>query len=413
MWLRPQTPEAMAPLLQPRRYKGLKGGRGGAKSHFFAGYLVADTTRQHIRAACLREVQKTIKESVKQTIEDKIDLLGVRPRFRITDKEIVYPKTDSVYIFRGLQNHTATSIKSLEGYNRGLYEEAQSLSKRSLEIATPTFRIAGSEQWFAWNPDLDTDPVDKFFSNNEGDQDFICRHVNYYDNPWFPDDLRRDMERDRKRDSDKYEHVWLGGYRRNSDAQVFKNWRVEYFDTPRSARLLLGADWGFSVDPTVLVSMFIDGRTLFIDREVYGVGINIDETPRFFDTIDPDWTPQRVYDRSWKSIARKLQITADSSRPDTISYMQRHGFPNMRAAVKGPGSLEDGVEFLKSFDIVVHPRCTHVRQELRLYSYETDKKTGEVLARLQDKKNHTIDSVRYAIESVRHNSTTTQEELRI
>jgi phage terminase large subunit len=346
--------------------------------------LIEDTVSQHIRAACLREVQNTIKDSVKQLLEDKIRKLGQERAFTITDQEIRGPN-DSLFIFRGLQNHTATSIKSLEGFNRALVEEAQTISQRSLEILTPTFRT-GSELWFAWNRTDPKDPVDKLFRENEGDPDFISVKVNYSDNPWFPEELRRDMERDKRRDPEKYAHVWLGEYQRKSEARVFRNWQIKEFESPPDARFYYGADWGFSVDPTVLVRAWIKDRNLYVDQEAWQVGCEIDKTPALFDLI--------AGSRHWP-------ITADSSNPQSISYMSKHGFPNIKPSVKGPGSVEEGVEFLKGYDIIVHPRCKHVIDELTLYSYEVDKQTGDVLPKLADKKNHTIDSLRYAVEGVR------------
>lgn len=374
---------------------------------------------QHTRAACVREVQNSIKDSVKQLIEDSISRFGVEDQFKITEREIVCPRTDSLAIFRGLQNHTATGLKSLEGFNRGWYEESQSLSKRSVETAVPTFRTPGTEQWFSWNPDKETDPVDTFFRENAEDPNFVCVTVNYYDNPWFPDDLRVDMERDRARDPEKYGHVWLGGYRKNSDAQVFRNWKVERFDAPPPGTpLYFGADWGMTIDPTVLVCCFLIDRTLYVWREVWEVGCGIDRRGALFDRIDPDWSPKRGSDTGWKSIARKYQITADSAEPQTIDYLKRHGFPRIQAAVKGPNSVEEGVSFLQSCDIVVHPDCkfggvSHVADELTLYSYKTDKKSGQILPELEDKKNHTIDALRYALEAVRRARTTKVQELRL
>jgi phage terminase large subunit len=425
------TLRQFVPLLAPRRFKGARGGRAGAKSHFFGERAIEDMFAEHNRFACLREVQNSIKDSVKQLLEDKINRFGLQSEFKITEREIVCPATESLAIFRGLQNHTATSIKSLEGFNRVWYEEAQSLSKRSLEIAVPTFRVAGSEQWFSWNPDQETDPVDKFFADNvetfntpagafgrrnrgEGDPDFVCVHVNHDQNPWMSDDMRRDMERDRQRDPDKYGHIWLGGYRKNSEARVLRNWRVERFDRPAAnVPLYGGGDWGFSVDPTVMLLMFIVGRTLYIWREVWAIGCEIDRTPALFDKIDPDWTPAKAKDPTWRSLARRVPIVADSARPETIAYMQSHGFPMMKPAIKGAGSVEDGVEFLKSYDIVVHPDCVHTIDELTLYSYVIDKKTGEVTTVLEDKKNHTIDSARYGLENVRRASNASHEELRL
>lgn len=407
------TPRAFLPLLGKQRFQGAKGGRGGAKSRFFADLLVEDMISQHTRAACVREVQNSIKDSVKQLIEDSIRRFGVSHRFKITDREIVCPSTDSLAIFRGLQNHTATSIKSLEGFNRPWYEEAQSLTKRSLELAIPTFRTPGTQQRFSWNPDLPTDPVDTFFRENKDDPDFVCVEVNYPDNPWFPEDLRKDMERDRQRDPDKYGHIWLGGYRKNSESRVFRNWKTESFEPAPGTQFYLGADWGFSIDPTVCVMCYIIGRTLYVWREVYEHQCGIDRRPALFDKIDPEWTAARAKDPSWKSLARRLPITADSSEPQTIDYMQRNGFPRMRPAIKGPNSVEEGVTFLQSYDIVVHPQCRHVVDEMTMYSHKVDKKTGEISSELEDKKNHCVDSLRYALENVRRAVTASSQELRI
>lgn len=408
------TPRAFVPLLGNNRFQGAKGGRGGAKSRFFADLLIEDMISQHTRAACVREVQNSIKDSVKQLLEDSIQRFGVGHRFKITEREITCPSTDSLAIFRGLQNHTATSIKSLEGFNRPWYEEAQSLTKRSLELAIPTFRTPGTQQRFSWNPDLPTDPVDTFFRENAGDPDFVCVEVNYPDNPWFPEDLRKDMERDRVRDPDKYGHIWLGGYRKNSEARVFRNFKVASFDPPPAGTVLLGGgDWGFSVDPTVGLICFIVGRTLYIWREVWEIGCEIDRTPALFDKLDPDWTPQRAKDPTWRSLARRIPIIADSARPETISYMQRNGFPRMQAAIKGPGSVEDGVTFLQSYDIVIHPQCRHTADEFALYSFKIDKKTGAITNELEDKDNHGIDTSRYAVENVRRAVTSSSQELRI
>jgi phage terminase large subunit len=380
-----QTPRAFLPLLKPARYKGAKGGRGSGKSHFFGELAVEEAVTGHVRFACLRETQTSIKDSVKQLVEDKIRKLGVEHLFRITETEIRGPN-DSLFIFKGLQNHTAASIKSLEGFNRAWIEEAQTISQRSLDIATPTFRTPGAEMWFSWNPNHANDPVERLFSDNQGDPDFVCVEANYRDNPWFWDTaLAKDMERDKARDPEKYQHVWGGGYQTSSEARVFRNWKVEAFETAPGSEFRFGADWGFSVDPTVLVRCYLDGRTLYVDQCAWEVGCEIDKTPALFDQIEG---------------ARKWTITADSARPETVSYMRRQGF-RIVPAIKGPGSIEDGIEFLKSFDIVVHPRCQHVADELTRFSFKTDSLTGEILPVLEDKDNHTIDALRYALEALR------------
>jgi len=403
--LRIPTPRAFVPLLKPSRYKGAFGGRGSGKSHFFAERLVeecvADPTT---RAVCVREIQKSLDQSVKQLLEDKIAALGVGDFFEVLDTEIHVldeaGKRSGLIIFQGMQNHTADTIKSLEGYRIAWVEEAQSLSQRSLNLLTPTLRAKGAEIWFSWNPKKETDPVDVFMRSPDAanDDDIICIEVNYTDNPWFHEtSLAGDMERDKRRDPDKYAHIWLGAYERSTEARVFRNWQVKAFDTPADAVFRMGADWGFAVDPTVLVRGFIGrwdgdqavcdpkGRVLFVDAEAYKIGCEIDATPALFDQIDG---------------ARKWTITADSSRPETVSYMRRKGF-RIVPAIKGQGSVEDGIEFLRSFDIVVHPRCKHTADELALYSFKQDPLTNEVLPVLEDKNNHVIDALRYALEALR------------
>ena len=353
------------------------------------------------RAVCIREVQKSLEQSVKRLLEDKIQALGVGSYFRVLENKIECPG-DGLIIFQGMQNHTADSIKSLEGYDVGWVEEAQSQSQRSLDLLRPTIRKPGSELWFSWNPDSPKDPVDALLRGESLPTNAIVVEANWRDNPWFPDVLREEKDWDQSRDPDKYAHIWLGGYQRNSEARVFRNWRVEEFDTPDTARLFFGADWGFSVDPTVLVRCFVEGRRLYVDQEVYKVGCEIDDTPALFagdDTRRPaHWENRRSY--SGIEGATRWRITADNARPETISYMQKRGF-NITPAIKGKGSVEDGIEFLKSFDIIVHPRCKHLIDELSLYSFKVDDKTGEVLPVLEDKDNHVVDSLRYAIEAER------------
>ena len=385
--LRIETPRWAVPLFQPARYKAAHGGRGSGKSHFFAEMLIEEhIMNPNRRTVCVREVQKSLAQSVKRLLEDKIEKLGVQSAFIVQETVIKSAHGSGMIIFQGMQNHTSDSIKSLEGYDCAWVEEAQSLSQRSLDLLRPTIRKEGSELWFTWNPSQDTDPVDQLLRGDRPPPDATVIEVNYKDNPWFPDVLKAEMEYDRGRDYEKYEHVWLGKYLQNSSTRVFKNWTVEDFETPSDATLRFGADWGFATDPTVLIRCFIEGRTLYVDHEAYMVGCEIVNTPELFFQI-----PE----------AEKWPIVADSARPETISYMRSHGFPKIMAAVKGPKSLEEGVEWLKSYDIVVHPRCQHTIDELTMYSYKKDALTDAVLPVLEDKDNHLIDALRYACESVR------------
>ncbi len=379
------VPRAFKPLLEPARYKGAHGGRGSGKSHFFAEMLIAKCLQEKTDAVCVREVQKSLAQSVKKLLELKIHALQVADRFDIKQDFIGTPYGGRI-IFQGMQNHTADTIKSLEGYDVAWVEEAQTLSQRSLDLLRPTIRKEGSELWFSWNPNAETDPVDVLLRGESPPPGSIVIQANYRDNPWLPDVLKAEVDYDQRRDPDKFAHVWLGGYQRNSEARVFRNWRIDEFEAPAGTVFRLGADWGFAVDPSVLIRCHLDGRLMYVDYEAYMVGCEIDQLPELFDGV-PD--------------ARKWFITADSARPETISYMRKHGYPKINAAIKGAKSLEEGVEFLKSFDIIVHPRCTHLIDELTMYSYEVDDLTGKVLPKLKDKDNHVIDALRYACEGVR------------
>lgn len=381
------TPEWALPLLEPARYKGAHGGRGSGKSHFFAEAMIeAHIMDPASRSVCVREVQRSLAQSVKRLLELKIEAMNAGAYFEVQEAVIKSRRGDGLIIFQGMQNHTSDSIKSLEGYDRAWVEEAQSLSQRSLDLLRPTIRKPGSELWFTWNPSSADDPIDQLLRGPNPPPDATVVEVNWQDNPWFPDVLRAEMEYDRKRDPDKYAHVWAGGYLAHSNARVFRNWRVEEFEAPADAMFRFGADWGFASDPTVLVRCYLVGRTLYVDHEAYMVGCEIIDTPALFETV-----PE----------SDRWPIVADSARPETISHMRRHGYPKIMPAAKGPRSVEEGVEWLKSCDIVVHPRCRHVIDELTLYRYKTDPITGQVLPLLEDRDNHTIDALRYACEGTR------------
>jgi phage terminase large subunit len=404
----------------PVRHRAAWGGRGSAKSHSFASGLILKAVESPKRILCAREIQRSIDASVKQLLEDKIPQLGFGPTngdgFFESIKTEIRGRNGTTFKFAGLRTNV-DSIKSMEGIDIAYVNEARTVSQNSIQVLTPTIRAPGSEIWWDWNPGLAKDPVDVMFRSGSPPPGSIVRRVNYTENPWFPTELRQEMEWDQRRDPEKYAHIWLGEYLRNSEARVFKNWTAEAFETPDDARFYFGADWGFSVDPSVLVRMFIGrmsasgpiadpaGRTLFIDYEAYAVGCEIDHTPALFAGDDTSGRWENPKHLRGIPGALKWPITADSARPETISYMRRKGF-QVSPAVKGPGSVEEGVTFLQNYDIVVHPRCRHVVDELTLYSWKVDPVTNEILPVLEDKKNHTIDACRYALEAVRRGSYT-------
>lgn len=384
--LRIETPRAFVPLLAGGRYLGAHGGRGSAKSHQFGEMLIEECIRQKTDAVCLREIQKSLKFSVKKLLENKISSMNAGSYFEVQNEQIK-STNGGVIIFQGMQDHTSDSIKSLEGFKIAWFEEAQTASQRSLDLLRPTIRAPGSQLWFTWNPRFASDPIDQLLRGDMPPPGSVVIEVNYTDNPWFPQELRDEMEYDKRRDPDKYAHIWLGKYQSNTNSRVFKNWKIEEFETDPAALIRQGADWGFSVDPTVLVQAYIVGRKLYIPHEAYRVGCEIVDTPDLFMSL-PD--------------AEKWPMVADSARPETISHLRKNGFPKITSAIKGPKSVEEGVGFLQGFDIVVHPRCTHTIDELTLYSYKTDPlDESKVLPVLADKDNHVIDALRYAMEGAR------------
>lgn len=214
------VPRAFEPLLAPKRYKGAYGGRGGAKSHFFAGQLVLRCFAKAARAVCIREVQNSIKESARQLIIDKIRDLGLGYFFTVLESEI-RGRNGALIIFKGMQSYNAENIKSLEDYDIAWVEEAQSLSARSLRLLRPTIRKERSEIWFSWNPRHETDAVDKFFRGGNPRKDAALIAVNWNDNPWFSEVLSREKDSDYASDPEMAEHVWGGGYEIVSEASYY------------------------------------------------------------------------------------------------------------------------------------------------------------------------------------------------
>lgn len=223
------TPRWAMPLLSPARYKGARGGRGSGKSHFFAEMLVEKIIiNKDLKAVCIREIQKSIKYSSKMLVENKIKSLGVVHLFDITQTEIRHKEGDGIIIFQGLQDHTADSIKSLEGFQVAWVEEAQSLSERSLRLLRPTIRADQSELWFSWNPEYDDDPIESLFS--EQDENMIVVDVNYDKNPFWNQTLEDERARDKRiLSTAMYDHIWHGAYISGDMGEVFRwEWFKEH-----------------------------------------------------------------------------------------------------------------------------------------------------------------------------------------
>lgn len=376
-----EIPRALVKLNSPARYKVMYGGRGGGKSFTVASMLLLKGIQKPIRVLCAREYQISIKDSVYRLLADRIEALGLSSFYNVTLTSIT-GTNGTEFTFKGL-HHNAQEIKSFEGADICWVEEAQAVSSESWDVLIPTIRKEGSEIWLTFNPLSPDDATWLRFVKNPPPNAWVQK-VLYRDNPWFPKVLNDERVHLREIDPELYRHIWMGEPRTVSDAQIFKGrYIVQEFQTPEEARFFHGADWGFANDPTVLVRCFIQGNVLYIDREAYGAGVELDETPQLFDSIDTS--------RTWP-------IKADSARPETISYMSRHGF-RVSAAKKWQGSVEDGIAVLKSFEkIIVHPRCRHTAEEFYKYSYKVDKNNGDILPVIVDANNHCIDAIRYSLD---------------
>jgi hypothetical protein len=248
------TPAWALPLLDPMRYKGASGGRASGKSHFFAEFAVEEMVADpSLRFVCIREVQRSLKFSAKALVEAKIVSLGVSHLFTVMTTEIRRNGGSGVMIFEGMQDHTADSIKSLEGFGRAWVEEAQSISQRSLDLLIPTIRTPESEIWFSWNPDNQADPVDAFFAGKpEGS---VRVHTTYLDNPFCPEVMRIEAERLQRANPEGYDHIWGGGYFLGGSGRVYSNFKnrpypdgnIDESIVDTGAELLVGMD--FNVNP--------------------------------------------------------------------------------------------------------------------------------------------------------------------
>lgn len=214
-----ETAAVFEPLLAPAPYKGAWGGRGSGKSHFFAGLLLEDCLAEPgdhgagMRAVCLREVQKDLAQSSKALIEAKLaDFgLGERDGFKVF-RDVIQTPGDGLMIFKGMNDFTAESVKSLEGFKRAWWEEAQTATAHSLNMLRPTIRADDSQLWFSWNARRKSDAVDVMLRGPEIPTGAVVVQANWRDNPFFTQRLEQERLDCLRMQPDQYDHIWEGGY---------------------------------------------------------------------------------------------------------------------------------------------------------------------------------------------------------
>lgn len=378
-----EIPEAYDFLWEPCRYKVAWGGRGGARSWSFArALLILGAQTKHF-FLCTREFQTSIKDSVYRLLCDQISAMGLESKYTIQRDKII-SSVGTEFVFEGLKLNI-TNIKSKEGITICWVEEGEKVSQDSWDILIPTIRKEDSEIWLTFNPDLETDPTYKHFILNHP-PDSIIKKTSWRDNPFFPDVLKKEKEYMFKVDPERAMWIWEGQCRSNSDIQIMKNkWVIDSFEPEKHwYGPYYGADWGFAVSPLDFIRFWInpmmDCFDIMIEFEAWGIGVDLNDHPAFFDTVPG---------------ARDYKIYADSARPETINLMIKAGFA-VEAAPKWPGCVEDGITWIRSCrKIVIHSRCKHAHDDARNYSYKTDKLTGDILPQIVKKWDDTWDAIRY------------------
>lgn len=403
-----RLPPKLIPVFAPARgsvtYRGAHGGRGSAKSFSFAKMAAVWGVVEPLRFLCTREIQASIKDSFHAELKAAI---ASEPWLEAAyDVGVDYLRSKingTEFLFKGLYRNL-TSVKSTANIDVTIVEEAEDVSEDAwVALEATVLRKPKSELWPIWNPKIEGSPTDLRFRGPEAANDPRYRIVelNHDDNPWFPDGLKRLMETQRKTfDAGKFAWIWRGDYLKNDESKIFAgrweeglrqvtdDWHGPYH----------GIDWGFSQDPTAGVRCWIspDETEIYIDAEGGKVGLDLDDTAKFLKGRIPG--------------IERHEVIADSARPEAISHLAKRVtqqgnvkidcLPWIEGAVKGPGSVEDGLEHLKTYRIIVHPACPEIQNEFKRYSYKVDRLTGEVLTTIVDKYNHYIDALRYALEKV-------------
>lgn len=372
------------------RYRVMRGGRGSGKSFNAAKMAAIWGAIEPLRILCARDLQNSIKESFHAELKSAIaSEPWLSEQYDVGIDYLRHRSNGTEFLFKGLR-HNIASIKSTAQIDLCIVEEAEDVGNQSWVDLIPTIRAPGSEFWIIYNPRSRDSWVAQQFDGDTLPPRSMVVTVNHDDNPWFSEELEEQRRYDQETmDPALYAHVWEGEYYEQSDAQVFAGkYRVSEFDPkPEWSGPYYGLDFGFSQDPTAATCSWVHDNVLYIGHELFERGLELDATASALIDALPG--------------IEKHTCRADSSRPESISYLRRHGIPRVEACKKGAGSVEDGVEFIKSFrEVVIHPRCKGTAEEFRLYSYKIDRLSGDILPVIIDSHNHGIDSLRYALEPI-------------
>lgn len=363
------------------REAAIWGGRYSLKSHTVARYLLIRARMAKTRIACFREFQSSIAESSHQLLSDLIKYYELR-EFKVTDNSIVNAINGSDFLFKGLYNNEQ-SIKSIEGIDIAWVEEAQTVSKSSLEVLTPTVRKEGSKIIYTYNRLIEDDPVHQRLVV-EGRPNTLKINVNYdialkYD--LMPDVVRLEMEDDKLRRPALYRHKWLGEPT-NLEQRIYKNWKIDLDEVPYGARLeRYGLDFGYTNDPTAIIALYYYDGGYILDEITYQKGLLNKQIADILNVQE-----------------HKSLVIADSAEPKSIDEIRLYGV-NIQPTIKGQGSITKGVQFVQGKKISVTQRSINIIKEYKSYLWMTDK-DGKIINEPNDVNNHTMDAIRYAFNSM-------------
>jgi len=403
-------PKAFKELFSHSRYKAYFGGRGGAKSHSFASALVIKGAEKPLRVLCCREIQRSIRDSSKRLIDDKIEDYGLQDFYTSTDTEI-RGRNGTLFIFAGLKTNVE-AIKSMEGLDVCWVEEADKVSQRSLELLIPTIRKEGSEIWFSWNPVSELDAVDMTFRGQNPPPDSIIRHVNYDDNPFFPDVLLKEAEFMKETEPEKYNHIWLGGYRTISEGAYYAKSIAKAANEGRIRKVLH--------DPSAPVYVAFD------------LGISDSTSLWFFQVIAGEWRFLEYFESNGQGIefyAKELQTRGYNYSPLILPHdaraRQLGTGKSIEEVLRGYGyqtvicpqiHVKDGIEAARRvidkayFDT---DGCAEGLRFLREYRENYDDKMRISRGPLHDYTSHAADSLRYAAVGMNEHPKALQDPLQV
>ena len=215
-----QLPDKAQALFKPSRYKCLWGGRGSAKSQSIARALLIQGAMEKHKILCAREIQKSISESVHSLLVEQIEQLGLQSFYTVQKTQIM-GKNGTEIFYAGLRTNI-NNIKSIPNITRVWVEEAQTVSKASMDVLVPTVRAENSEIWLSFNPELEDDYIYQNFVVTPPDGAIVV-NMNWRDNPWFPEVLRREMDSLKRKSEEDYQHIWEGRPRQAVTGAIFAN----------------------------------------------------------------------------------------------------------------------------------------------------------------------------------------------